>query len=106
MAYVITYRCWGEKDGACVEACPVDCIHPREGEGDQPILFINPEECLHCGLCEPMCPTGAIFAEEDLPPPLKIYKEINADYYRLPEREFEQKWREWLLPYPTPLKGE
>ena len=29
MAYVITEPCIGTKDTACVDVCPVDCIHPR-----------------------------------------------------------------------------
>ena len=29
MAYVIAEPCVGTKDTACVDACPVDCIHPR-----------------------------------------------------------------------------
>ncbi len=29
MAYVIAEPCIGTKDSACVDVCPVDCIHPR-----------------------------------------------------------------------------
>ena len=29
MAYVIAEPCIGVKDMACVDACPVDCIHPK-----------------------------------------------------------------------------
>ena len=32
MAYVITEPCIGTKDTACVDVCPVDCIHPRKDE--------------------------------------------------------------------------
>ena len=32
MAYVITEPCIGTKDSACVDVCPVDCIHPRKDE--------------------------------------------------------------------------
>jgi NAD-dependent dihydropyrimidine dehydrogenase PreA subunit len=42
--------------------CPVDCIY--EGE-DQ--VFINPDECIDCGLCEPECPVNAIFVDSDVP---------------------------------------
>lgn len=34
MAYVIAEPCIGTKDTACVDACPVDCIHPRKNEDD------------------------------------------------------------------------
>ena len=32
MAYVIAEPCIGTKDTACVDACPVDCIHPKKDE--------------------------------------------------------------------------
>ena len=32
MAYIITEPCIGTKDTACVDACPVDCIHPKKDE--------------------------------------------------------------------------
>ena len=70
MAYVIAEPCIGVKDTACVDACPVDCIHPRKDEsrfaGD-PQLYIDPVECIDCGACVPVCPVSAIFALEDLP---------------------------------------
>ena len=31
MAYYITETCIDVKDKACVEVCPVDCIHPTDG---------------------------------------------------------------------------
>ena len=34
MAYVIAEPCIGTKDTACVDACPVDCIHPKKDEAD------------------------------------------------------------------------
>ena len=30
MAYVIGEPCIGVKDTACVDVCPVDCIHPKK----------------------------------------------------------------------------
>ena len=30
MPYVIAEPCIGVKDTACVDACPVDCIHPKK----------------------------------------------------------------------------
>ncbi len=72
MAYVITEACIGVKDRACVDVCPVDCIY--EG-GEQ--LFIQPDECIDCGACEPECPVSAIFPEEDVPPNLIEFIEKN-----------------------------
>ena len=34
MAYIICEPCIGTKDTACVDVCPVDCIHPRKDESD------------------------------------------------------------------------
>jgi ferredoxin len=30
-------------------------------------LYINPDECIDCGLCEPECPVTAIFVDTDVP---------------------------------------
>jgi NAD-dependent dihydropyrimidine dehydrogenase PreA subunit len=59
---VITEPCVSVKDGACVEACPVECIY----EGDDQ-FFIHPDECIDCGACFAICPTGAIFSADDVP---------------------------------------
>ena len=85
MTYVITNPCVGVKDGSCVDVCPVDCIHPAPGESefdaaDQ--LYINPDECIDCGACEPACPVSAIFEESAVPADQQEYIKINADYFR------------------------
>lgn len=41
------------------------------------MMYINPEECVECGRCEPVCPTISIFHEEDLPDDRADYREIN-----------------------------
>jgi ferredoxin len=81
MTYIIAEPCVDVKDKACVEVCPVDCIHPVDGE-DVNMLYIDPDECIDCGACEPECPVEAIFAEEDLPEEWNKYTEINAAYFR------------------------
>ncbi|MBT4101392.1 MAG: ferredoxin family protein [Gemmatimonadetes bacterium] len=81
MTYIIAEPCVDVKDKACVEVCPVDCIHPVDGEGVN-MLYIDPDECIDCGACEPECPVEAIFAEEDLPEEWSKYTEINAAYFR------------------------
>jgi ferredoxin len=84
MAYIIAEPCIGTKDNSCVDVCPVDCIHPTQDEADFPkvdMLYINPDECIDCGACEPACPVSAIFAEEDLPEKWADYIEKNADYF-------------------------
>src|SRR5216110_3178534 len=69
MTYVIAEPCIGTKDTACVDVCPVDCIHPRKDEPEfegAELLYIHPDECIDCGACEPACPVQAIFTEDDL----------------------------------------
>jgi NAD-dependent dihydropyrimidine dehydrogenase PreA subunit len=79
MAYVITEPCIGVKDASCVEVCPVDCIHSAD---DDPQYYINPDECIDCGACEPVCPVSAIFPEDAVPDEWKHFTEGNAAYYR------------------------
>jgi len=70
MAYVIAEPCISIKDTACVDVCPVDCIHPRKDEPSFEAasqLYINPDECIDCGACVPVCPVSAIFELGDLP---------------------------------------
>jgi ferredoxin len=79
MTYTITSPCIDVQDQACVEVCPVDCIH--FDEGDDRMLYINPEECIDCGACEPACPVTAIFAEDDVPADQEAFKSINVSWY-------------------------
>ena len=84
MAYVIAEPCIGTKDSACVDACPVDCIHPKKDEpgfDEVEILHIEPVECIDCGACVPVCPVSAIFAIEDLPEKWNEFAARNAAYY-------------------------
>jgi ferredoxin len=79
MSYVIVGTCI--KDGACVDVCPVDCIHPGPGEADHDaadMLFIDPAVCVRCNACAEICPVDAIMPAEDLPLHLKRYAAINA----------------------------
>src|SRR4051794_12723251 len=85
MAYVITQPCIGVKDGACVAACPVDCIHPKPDDpkfADADQLFIDPGGCICCGACTTVCPVEAIFDEADVPAEWKGFIQKNADHFR------------------------
>ena len=92
MAYFITNACIDVKDKACVDVCPVDCIHPTDGE-NEPMLYIDPDECIDCGACEPECPVEAIYAEDDLPEEEMKYIEVNTKYFELKDEQNE--WTEW-----------
>ena len=85
MAYVIAEPCIGVKDMACVDACPVDCIHPRKDEEDfetTTMIYIDPVECIDCGACVPVCPVSAIFALDDLPEKWAEFTEVNAKHFK------------------------
>ena len=57
MAYVVGKPCVLCKYGDCVEVCPVECFYE-----DAELLIINPNECIDCTACEPVCPPKAITA--------------------------------------------
>ena len=85
MTHIIAEPCIGTKDTACVDVCPVECIHPMKDESgfeaaDQ--LYIDPDECIDCGACVSECPVEAIFAEEDLPEKWQSFVAKNADYFK------------------------
>jgi NAD-dependent dihydropyrimidine dehydrogenase PreA subunit len=85
MANIICEPCIGTKDSACVDDCPVDCIHPRKDEPEfatAEMLFIHPDECIDCGACVPACPVEAIFALDETPDKWKSYIPKNAEYYQ------------------------
>ena len=92
MTYVITDACIGTKDRSCVDVCPVDCIHPTSSEDDtgDEMLYINPDECIDCGACEPACPVTAIYAEDDVPDNLKPFIENSGSgaYEKLKAGEY------------------
>jgi len=74
MTYVVVEDCIKCKYTDCVDVCPVDCFH----EGPN-FLVIDPEECIDCTLCEPECPIGAIFADDDVPEGQENFIELNAE---------------------------
>ena len=85
MTYIIMDACIGTKDASCVDVCPVDCIHPRQDEPEYEkveMLYIDPDECIDCGACEPACPVEAIYPDFDLPPEMEKWLEVNADYFK------------------------
>lgn len=86
MTYVVTSACVGCKDTACVSVCPVDCFY----EGPH-TLVIDPDECIDCALCEPECPTGAIYSENDIPEEQRAWIQINADKCSVYENITDQK---------------
>lgn len=76
MTYVITEACVDVKDKGCVESCPVDCIY----EGDR-MLYIQPDECVDCGACEPVCPHEAIYYSLEVPKKWRDYTKASAEFF-------------------------
>jgi NAD-dependent dihydropyrimidine dehydrogenase PreA subunit len=95
MTYVITEKCVGICDTACVDVCPADCIRgpveldrvravpPAERgtrfEGLQ--LYVDPESCIGCAACEPVCPAEAIFEDCDVPAESSAAVAANATFF-------------------------
>lgn len=76
VAYIITEPCIGTKDASCVEVCPVDCIYEADDQ-----FYIQPDECIDCGACEPECPVQAIFPDTDVPPEWTSFIEKNRAHF-------------------------
>lgn len=78
MAYIITEPCVDVKDTACVEVCPVNCIHTVEGENQ---LYIDPNVCIDCAACVDPCPVEAIYMESEVPSEWESYIEKNSKFF-------------------------
>jgi ferredoxin len=81
MAYVITDAC--TKDLLCAAECATAAIAPAtagEAAGVSQ-LFINPDECIDCGNCASICPSGAIFVEDELPADKAGFAAKNKAYF-------------------------
>jgi len=78
MTYVIASACIDVMDKSCIEVCPVDCII---AEDEDRMCFIEPNDCIDCGVCEPACPVGAIFSEAEVPSEASQFTAINALWF-------------------------
>ena len=97
MTYIIAEPCIDVKDTACVEVCPVDCIHYDEGVDR--MLYVDPDECIDCGACGPECSVEALFAEDDLPGKWAAYTELNAQWFK--DKDAARARLEELKPSPA-----
>lgn len=61
MPHVVTERCQDCRYTQCVAVCPVDCFH-----GSAERLYIDPDVCIDCAACVPICPVKAICDSFDL----------------------------------------
>ena len=94
MTFIIVEPCVSTCDTACVDVCPVDCIHgpfDKTGAGaevheegfnpDGLQLYIDPEECIDCAACEPECPVEAIYADYEVPEEWDKYIKMNYEHF-------------------------
>jgi ferredoxin len=93
--YHSTIPCVGICDTACVDDCPVDCIHgPTSLERirkispeERPVklpgiqMFVDPNECIGCWACVPACPVNAMFDRDDVPEEWQHYVTKNAKFF-------------------------
>jgi ferredoxin len=74
MTYVVTDNCIDCRFTDCVAVCPVECFH-----GDDKMLYIDPDECIDCGACEPECPVSAIYEDGQVPADKQSWTALNAE---------------------------
>ncbi len=74
MTTVVTDNCEKCRFTDCVTVCPVGCFH-----ADGNMLYIDPEVCIDCSACVPVCPVHAIFEGDDIPDDKKHWIQINAE---------------------------
>ena len=96
MTYVIAQPCIGTKDASCVEVCPVDCIH---SDDDAEQYYINPAECIDCGVCAEVCPVEAIYFEDEshdyISPHIQVsFPVTDRTNFRLSYALGDADWRE------------
>lgn len=76
MAYAIGAACIDVKDKTCMDVCPVECIY----EGGRK-LYINPVECIDCGVCVSTCPVDAIQPLEEFSGDDQVFAQDNAAFF-------------------------
>lgn len=77
MPHVVTDNCRLCLFTDCVEHCPVQCFH-----ADAQRSYIDPDVCIDCGACIPVCPVQAIHDAIDMPEEDMAWIDINAERAR------------------------
>jgi ferredoxin len=80
MPFVVTEPCIKCKYTDCVSVCPMDCFV----EGPD-FVVIDPEGCINCSVCGPVCPVQAIVSADEVTPQQRPFIEINARLARHPQ---------------------
>lgn len=74
MTTIVTDNCQRCRFTDCVTVCPVNCFH-----GDEEMLYIDPDVCIDCSACIPVCPVQAIYEGDSIPEDKKQWIQINAE---------------------------
>lgn len=77
MTHVVTDNCQGCRYTECVSVCPVDCFH-----GSAERLYIDPDVCIDCAACVPICPVKAITDSFDVETGADALIELNRRWSR------------------------
>ncbi len=108
MAYVIAEPCVDVHDRGCVDECPVDCIYDGVRKG-----YIQPDECVDCAACEPVCPVTAIFHRGRRPIAVarlhrhraRVLRPRRHRPWRTRRRRERRLGRPWITPLSTPYRS-
>jgi ferredoxin len=73
MTHIVTDNCRHCRYTDCVAHCPVACFHANDVR-----VYIDPDVCIDCGACIPVCPVHAIHDALDLAEDQQHWIEINA----------------------------
>lgn len=46
------------------------------------MMYVNSDECVDCGACEPVCPVQAIYYEADLPEEMQPFVEGGREFFK------------------------
>ena len=58
--------CRACKNAPCAKVCPTNALIPEKGGG----VRLDSEKCIGCGLCQEVCPIGAVFWDEETNKPM------------------------------------
>lgn len=67
-------RCCG--CGACVQACPRNCISLKDDQEGFLYPFVNQDECIKCKVCTKVCPMQNTWSPQK---PLKLFVAVNSN---------------------------
>ncbi len=74
MPHIVTDNCRKCRFTECVSVCPVECFH-----ADDEMIYIDPDGCIDCGGCIPVCPVSAIYDTLNMPDEFEPWIAVNAE---------------------------